>query len=119
MIFALKVALRVCGFGSVMKWIGRRVQSIPATAWLDAEPVKVAERAVATAGALYPGRAFCLEQSLVLYYLLRRRGVAVKYCHGVTPRPFQAHAWLEYGGEVINDIAEHTKQFMRLPPQLP
>jgi len=92
MIFALKFALRFCGFGRVIRWIRRRVEIIPATTWLDMEAVKAAERAVATAGALYPGRALCLEQSLVLYYLLRRRGVAVTYCHGVTPRPFQAHA---------------------------
>jgi hypothetical protein len=119
MIFALKAALRVYGFGRVIKWIGRRVQSVPATAWLDADHVKVAERAVATAGALYPGRALCLEQSLVLYYLLRRRGIAVRYCHGVMAHPFEAHAWLEYRGEVINDIVEHATQFARLPDQLP
>jgi hypothetical protein len=119
MIFALKFALRFCGFGRVIRWIGRRVETIPATAWLDTEAVKAAERAVATAGALYPGRALCLEQSLVLYYLLRRRGVAVTYCHGVTPRPFQAHAWIQYGGEVITDVAEHAKRFLPLPHQLP
>src|SRR6266498_1224833 len=78
MIFALKAALRLRGFGRVIGWIWRRSVPIPATAWLDTEAVKAAERAVATAGALYPGRARCLEQSLVLYYLLRRHGIAVK-----------------------------------------
>ena len=119
MIFTLKAALRVRGFGRVIGWIWRRAVPIPATAWLDAEAVKAAERAVATAGALYPGRARCLEQSLVLYYLLRRHGVAVKYCQGVMARPFEAHAWIEYRGEVVNDIAEHANQFARLPDQLP
>jgi hypothetical protein len=118
-ILALKVALRVYGFGRVIKWIGSRVRSIPATAWVDAAAVKSAERAVATAAALYPGRALCLEQSLVLYYLLRRRGIAVTYRQGVMPHPFQAHAWIEYGGEVISDVPEHAKQFVRLPDQLP
>ncbi len=119
MIFALKVALRTYGFGKVIRWIGRRVESIPPTAWLDAGAVRASERAVAMAGALYPGRALCLEQSLVLYYFLRRRGVMIKYCQGVMAHPFQAHAWIEYDGEVISDVAEHAKQFTRLPDQLP
>ena len=119
MIFALKLALRIYGFGKVIRWIGFRVKPVPAAAWLNAEAVKAAEHAVATAGALYPGRALCLEQSLVLYFMLRRCGVAVTYCHGVSPCPFQAHAWIEYGGEVINDVAEHANQFARLPALLP
>jgi hypothetical protein len=119
MIFALKAALRLWGFGKVIAWIRSRVGSIPATAWLEADVVKAAERAVATAGALYPGRARCLEQSLVLYYLLRRHGVAAQYYQGVMAQPFEAHAWVEYRGEVINDIEEHAKQFARLQGQLP
>jgi Transglutaminase-like superfamily len=119
MIFALKMALRAYGFGRVVEWIGRRVESISATAWLEADVVRAAEHAVAMAGALYPGRALCLEQSLVLYYVLRRRGVLVTYCHGVQPRPFEAHAWIEYRGEAINDVPEHVKRFARLPDLLP
>jgi transglutaminase-like putative cysteine protease len=71
------------------------------------------------AGALYLGRAKCLEQSLALYYLLRRQGVAVAYCQGVQPYPFRAHAWVEYRGQVINDVPEHARFFARLPEQLP
>lgn len=119
LLLALKLALRVYGFGKVLRAIGRRMERIPATTWLDPEAVKAAERVVATAAALYPGRALCLEQSLVLYYLLRRHGVAVTYCQGVMPHPFQAHAWVEYDGEVISDVAEHARQFVRLPIQLP
>ena len=119
MIFALRVSLRIWGFGRVIRWIRLRVQPIPATEWLGIDAVEDVARSVATAGALYPGRARCLEQSLVLYYLLRRRGVAVRYCQGVMPHPFQAHAWIEYRGDVINDVAEHAAQFARLPDQLP
>ena len=71
------------------------------------------------AGALYPGRALCLEQSLALYYLLRRRGVPVRYCQGVQPYPFEAHAWVEYGGTPINDVIDHVTLFARFPDQLP
>jgi hypothetical protein len=119
MIFAVKTALGICGYAWVIRWIRRQVESVPTQASVDSEAVRTSERVVAMAGALYPGRALCLEQSLVLYYLLRRQGVAVKHCHGVIPRPFQAHAWIEYRGEVINDVPEHARQFVRLPAQLP
>ena len=55
----------------------------------------------------------------MLYYLLRKQGVAVQYCQGVQPHPFLAHAWIEYGGEPINDVPEHVTFFTRLPAQLP
>ena len=35
------------------------------------------------------------------------------------PYPFQAHAWIEYRGEVVNDVPEHAGFFARLPEQLP
>jgi hypothetical protein len=119
MILALRLSLRAWGYGRVIRWVGRRVRLIPASDFLDPEAVRAAAHTVATAAALYPGRARCLEQSLVLYYLLRRRGVALRYRQGVMPHPFQAHAWVEYGGEVITDVAEHAAQFACLPDQLP
>jgi hypothetical protein len=118
-IVMVKIALRIWGVGRVITWLRRRVEAVPVATLDDDAAVKASERAVALAGALYPGRALCLEQSLVLYYLLRRQGVLVEYCQGVIPRPFQAHAWIEYRGEVINDIAEHARQFARLPDLLP
>jgi hypothetical protein len=118
MIFALKLALATRGLGWTMQWIRRRVAAVaPRPAPLGL--VRDVEHAVALAAALYAGRALCLEQSLVLYYVLRRQGVAAKYCQGVQPYPFLAHAWVEYGGEPVNDFAEHVKQFGQLPEQLP
>jgi hypothetical protein len=118
MIYAVKTALRAFGFGRTLRFIRHRVERVGANETIDIEAVKAAEHTVAMAGALYPGRALCLEQSLVLYYLLRRQGVAVTYCHGVQPYPFEAHAWVEYGGEPINDVAEHVKRFARFPDDL-
>ncbi|HUF34764.1 MAG TPA: lasso peptide biosynthesis B2 protein, partial [Gemmatimonadales bacterium] len=114
MILALRLFLRACGYGRVIRWVEGRVRPIPATDALDLHAVRAAAHTVATAAALYPGRARCLEQSLVLYYLLRRRGVALRYRQGVMPHPFQAHAWIEYRGDVITDVAEHAAQFARL-----
>jgi transglutaminase superfamily protein len=115
----LKIALKSRGFGWTVRYIRRRIQAIPASTAVSSEAVKACEYIVAMAAAFYPGRALCLEQSLVLYYLLRRRGIAVKYCQGVQFYPFAAHAWIEYRGEPITDVAEHVTLFTRLPNQLP
>lgn len=114
-----KGLLRIRGFLGTLEWIRHRIEPLPATAEVELETVKGVEYAVTMAGALYPGRAKCLEQSLTLYYLLRRHGVAVKYCQGVQPYPFQSHAWIEYRGEAINDVPEHAQFFARFPEQLP
>jgi hypothetical protein len=114
-----KGLLRVRGFLGTLEWIRLRVGRISAGPRAEIETVRAVEYRVALAGALYPGRAKCLEQSLTLYYILRRQGVAAIYCQGVQPYPFQAHAWIEFRGEVINDVPEHTGFFARLPEQLP
>jgi len=118
-ILAVKVALRVMGFDWTTSWIERRVRHIEVSTTWDLRAVQAAERSVALAGALYPGRARCLEQSLVLYYLLRRQGVAIQYRQGVQAHPFVAHAWLEYGDVLINDVLEHVQLYAPLPSPLP
>jgi transglutaminase superfamily protein len=115
----IKILLTTRGFPGTIDWIQRRTQHIALRSVVRLDGIRSAERAVATAGALYPARALCLEQSLTLYFLLRGQGVGVRYCQGVKPHPFQAHAWIEYHGEVVNDIAEHTRLFTQLPGQLP
>jgi hypothetical protein len=119
MLLVMKMMLRVRGFSRTIEWIRRQVETVPPIALVDVAVVRSAERAVAMAGAIYPGRALCLEQSLVLYYMMRRQGIAVRYCQGVRPHPFEAHAWVEYLDEAINDVPEHLKPFARLPGQLP
>jgi hypothetical protein len=119
LIAGLKLSLKVFGYKRTMGWIRRRVESVPQRGDVKLTMVKEVEWCVAMAAAFYPGRAQCLERSLVLYYVLRRQGVPVRYCHGVQPSPLTAHAWVEYGGEVVNDVAEHVREFSRLPDQLP
>lgn len=61
---------------------------------------------VSIAAAFYPRRALCLEQSLTLFVLLRRRGVRAELRLGVQPRPFYAHAWVEAGGRPISEAED-------------
>ena len=118
-ILIAKLSLHMGGFAWTIGWIRKHLGAIPEVVPPDWDALKATEYAVAMAGAFYPGRALCLEQSLALYWVLRRQGVAVTYCHGIQAHPFAAHAWIEYRSAVLNDVVEHTTHFTRLPAQLP
>ena len=113
----LEGALAVAGFTRTSAWIERHAAAAPSR---DRDRLAVdgwvarVERAVATAAALFPGRAECLERSLLLYWLLRRRGVRCELRLGVQLYPFLAHAWVERDGVVLNDVPEHVAQFAPL-----
>ncbi len=119
MILAVKVLLKTRGFGRTIRCLRRQLALRSTSSDVLPEIAGKIERAVATAGALYPGRGLCLEQSLVLYYILRRCGVAARYCQGVQSYPFTAHAWVEYQGTPLNDVPEHVGRLARLPDLLP
>ena len=119
LIAELRLRLAWQGYQRTLRWVGQCVEGVGVTDRVSMEAVRAIEYRVAMTAALYPGRAKCLERSLVLYRLLRGQGVAVRYCQGVQPYPFQAHAWVEYRDEVINDVPEHASFFARLPEQLP
>lgn len=70
---------------------------------------------VSLAAAFYPRRALCLEQSLTLFVLLRRRGVRAELRLGVQPRPFQAHAWVETGGRAISEAEDLPLTLVAFP----
>jgi len=60
--------------------------------------------AVSRAAIWYPRPAYCMPRSVVTTWLLRRRGVAAELVIGVRKMPFYAHAWVEVGGRVVNDV---------------
>jgi hypothetical protein len=70
---------------------------------------------VARAAAFFPGRALCLEQSLVLHFLLRRAGLDSTLRLGVQPFPFAAHAWVEHAGQPVNETSDGLRGFIPLP----
>lgn len=55
------------------------------------------------AATYYLKRAWCLQRSAVTTCLLRLRGIPAELVIGVRELPFLAHAWVEVGGEVVND----------------
>jgi hypothetical protein len=59
-------------------------------------------------------RANCLEQSLVLWWLLRRRGIDAVLRIGARKESdrFEAHAWVELDSQVLNDAAAEHRHFV-------
>jgi transglutaminase superfamily protein len=113
-LLAVRARLKARGFGPTVAWarrIGARVAGPGLT------PVEVERTAwhVAVAGAFFPGRAVCLEQSLALYVLLRRRGAPAELRLGVQVYPFYAHAWVELNGQPVNEDQETVEKFRALP----
>lgn len=63
------------------------------------------------AGLMVTSLRNCLSRSLALAGSLRDRGHACDLVIGVAINPFQAHAWVQAGGTVLNDRLERVLQF--------
>lgn len=107
------ISLRVFGFARVM----RVARSIAAGRALnrDRALIDATLRRILQATALYPGRSQCLEQSVIAYVLLRRRGYDVQLRIGVQHYPFAAHAWVELDGEPVTESVEVVNRFVPMP----
>jgi Transglutaminase-like superfamily len=70
-------------------------------------------RLVGIAAASFPLRVGCLHRSLVLWWLLRRNGVACELRLGARnePGPFEAHAWVQFGGVALNDYPGNLARY--------
>ena len=75
-------------------------------------------RLVAVAAHHGPYRATCLRQSLVLWWLLSRRGIAVELRIGVRKDggELQAHAWVEHDGHALNDAQNAALAYAAFAP---
>jgi hypothetical protein len=107
--------LRVFGFS----WVARRslMERRPQFArGRHVPPIHLARRTawiVKRIARLHPIRGKCLSQSLTLAELLHRQGIVSELRIGVQqPAPaLNAHAWVEFSGEVLNDSADVSDRF--------
>ncbi len=116
----LSLALRVFSFASVRRTLERtsaqRPHARPGQATqtgLTNERIQDVVAMVELASRRGLVKARCLPRSLAAWWFLRRRGVDSELRIGVKPRgeAIQAHAWLEYGGKVLNDAPDVADEF--------
>lgn len=69
---------------------------------------------VAVACRLYANSPTCLHHSLTLWHLLRCQGIDSTLQIGARKEAgqFAAHAWVEYGDIVLNDVADIRQLFV-------
>lgn len=96
----------------------RMSQSLPPN--LLRERALRAARAVRSAELHGPAQPNCLERSLALWWLLRREGVESELHIGARNEAgrFEAHAWVELGGKILNDVAEVHQHYARFDAPL-
>jgi hypothetical protein len=72
---------------------------------------------VQTAADRGPLRANCLERSLVLWAVLRRRGIDCDLRIGARKQGerLEGHAWVEWDGVVLNDADDMNERFVVIP----
>ena len=66
------------------------------------------------AATAYFKRTWCLQRSAACVLLLRLQGFPANLVFGVRTFPFEAHAWAELEGRVINDRAVYVERFLVL-----
>lgn len=109
----ISFSLRVRGFRPTQLRLQRYLPNVPPAAF-SSVPNGTDRRAALTAqmvrSAAYwsIGRATCLEQSLALWWLLGRQGIASSMRIGThkAGEKFEAHAWVECRGVALNEAEQ-------------
>jgi hypothetical protein len=115
---AAKACLALMGFGRSLRLTNMLVRALGRVNRATAIDRRVSQYsvAVATASAFLPGRFRCLEQSIVLYALLRIRGIAADFRLGIQPFGRKAHAWVEVDKVPLNEHGETIQKLAVFPP---
>ncbi len=119
-LFLLPLAGVLLRFGRYQSLVVRLEKMTPvinprsgAVALLEARQTAVMVNAAARRG-IYD--ATCLRRSLVLWWLLRRRGIVGTLRIGahIEAGAFSAHAWVEFQDEVINDEPDVRERYVTM-----
>jgi hypothetical protein len=115
----LRWSLRLRGYGKTFASLQKRVPPLakePENQSGEQEKVQAACRMVIAALRYSLLQYSCLEESLTLWYLLRKQGIAACLRIGVRKEneKFEAHAWVERDGTALNEpeaLHEHYAAF--------
>jgi hypothetical protein len=110
----ISIGLAVWNFDSLLRFLFSRSRRSPLRTGILADRVAIDNviSAVRTVTRYsYRDTLDCLPRSLCVYYLLRRRGVAVEFLLGVKTFPFAGHAWVEYDGCAIDELPSNVSRY--------
>lgn len=94
---------------SRLQWLITRVPVLWTTPSSDrARVILETGRAVGRAKRFYITDVKCLPSAAACTCLLRIRGIRAQLTIGVRSPPFEAHAWVELDGAIVNDDAGVT-----------
>jgi len=117
-------SLRLRGYGKTFTWLQKRAQFQPEAAGARPElqeEVQITCRMVRAALRYSLAQYSCLEESLTLWYLLRKQGIPACLRIGVRKEneKFEAHAWVEHDGEALNQDEAMHKHYAAFEEDLP
>lgn len=104
LLFIIDWRLKSHSFEAVLQWLNDKSRGARPLRDLDADRIAIQQVRDAIGRATkfyYRTRRDCLPNAMLAYYLMKKRGIAVKFCIGVTKFPFKGHAWVEYEGKVV------------------
>jgi len=112
----LSLSLRLAGFRRTREFLSRRLPRASGGPQSESpEAPAAATRIVRAAAHNGPGAPTCLAESLALWWLLGREGCAAELRIGIRKLAgtFEAHAWVECNGKVLNDAGETHRHYAR------
>ena len=103
---AMHLSVRVLGFSRLQQRIANTAPRAVPVAPIDAVRTCVVSVNRVKCYSWFKGN--CLSQSLALAWLLHRRGIRPELRLGarLTGTTFDAHAWVEFDGRVLNDTPD-------------
>jgi len=121
---AIATSLRLRGYQKTFRSLRQRAEgwcAQPVDEPRNAGRVETTCRMVRAAARYGTGKANCLVESLTLWYLLRRQGIAASLRIGVRKEreKFEAHAWVEYGGVPLNQMEGQHAHYAAFEHDLP
>jgi hypothetical protein len=98
--------------GALLRW-PRRARTDAASRAEALATARSVARVVAIAAGRGPIRATCLRRSLLVWWVLRRRGLSTALRVGVSREggAFRAHAWVELDGVPLHDVEDVAHRF--------
>jgi len=114
----VRASLRLRGYKQTYTSLQKKLDPDVGLKSGSGKEVQKTSRMVRAAFRYSPAKFTCLEQSLTLWYLLRKQGIATQLRIGVRKMDgnFEAHAWVEHEGVALEqpgEIHQHYAAFDR------